>query len=422
LPTGPGWQARQSLGSRGSQQFWAICRTGAICGGSLAAIAAITLVGRSWLTARANALAVKPDPEAPTTVRVVCLEPEIVKPGRRYGAVVKEIESATLSFRVSGTVKEVLQLTGPGGREHGLHAGDRVLKGTALASIDAADYRRERARAAEKLAIAEARLAQLETESELAKADRRRADQLVGRGAVSDADVDRTRSRQLSTVAAVTGARGDVESARIGLEQAEADLASCALFSPVKEGTVAARYVDVGERVAANEPAFLLLDLSSVVIAFGVPDTLVGRLKLGQVLEVSCEAIPGQLFRGVIHKIASAADPATCTYGIEIRVDDPQDLRPGMIASVEVEDELRKFLLPLAAIVPDTSDGSYGVFRVAEENGRAVVRRVPVEFDDLIDNRVTVQVGDGASLQPGDCVVATGTHRLHDGQQVQIDQ
>ncbi|HWB11597.1 MAG TPA: efflux RND transporter periplasmic adaptor subunit [Pirellulales bacterium] len=364
----------------------------------------------------------KPGHETPTSVRVTSVAPEIVTPGRRYGGVVREIGRATLSFRVSGTVRDMRQVMGAGGREHALHEGDRVMTGAALASIDSADYRREQLLAVEQLAIAEARLAQLETESELAKLELRRIGQLVRRGSVTDAELDTIRSRQRSTAAAVDGARRDVESARIHLEQAEADLASCTLFSPLEAGTVAARYIEVGERVAASEPAFLLLDLSSVVIAFGVPDTVVGRLQLGQVLQVSCEALPGQNFRGIIHKIAPAADLATRTYAVEVRVDDPQDLRPGMIATVAIDEELREFLLPLAAIVPKASDGSYEVFRVAEENGRPIVHRVPVEFEDLIDDRVTVRIGDGTALKAGDRIVATGTHRLYDGQQVQISQ
>jgi RND family efflux transporter MFP subunit len=422
-PTRPGWLGERHHDPEGvSRRIWAICWKAAGYGASLAVIAALAMAGRIWLAERAKALAVKPGQETPTAVRVIRVEPETVTPGRRYGGVVREIGRATLSFRVSGTVKDVRQVRGTEGREHGLHEGDHVTTGAALASIDSADYRREQLLAVEKLAIAEARLAQLETESELAQVELRRIDQLVRRGSVTDAELDTIRSRQRSTAAAVVGARRDVESARINMEQAEADLASCTLFSPLEAGTVAARYIEIGERVAAYEPAFLLLDLSSVVIAFGVPDALVGRLQLGQVLQVHCEALPGQNFRGIIHKIAPAADPATRTYAVEVRVDDPQDLRPGMMATVVIAEELREFLLPLAAIVPSASEGGYEVFRVDDEDGRSVVHRVPVEFDDLIDNRVTVKVGEGAALKPGDRIVAGGTHRLYDGQQVEIGQ
>lgn len=389
---------------------------------ALSVVAAVAVAGRAWLAARAESLAVKPVEPLPATVRVAMLEPQVVVSGLRYSAAVKEVEKVDLSFRVGGTVDDLHQVSGPGGRQHRLHEGDRIAKGTALAWLDMADYRRERAMAAEKLATAQARLAQLESDADLAEIERRRIDQLVSRGAATDAEHDTAHSRQLSTAAAVEGARRDVESARIGLEQAEANLAYCTLTSPLAEGTVAARYIDAGERVVANQRAFLILDLSRVVIAFGVPDTLVGRFALGQEIAVRCDALPGERFQGVVHKIGSAADPKTRTYTIEVRVDEPKGLRPGMIATVLVEQEVRSHLLPLTAIVPRDESGRYDVFRIFDEGGQSVVRRVPVEFDDVIDNRVAVKAGDGTSLKAGDRVVATGTHRLHDGQPVAIEE
>ena len=403
-------------------RFLTVCRKLTASMAALAAVAAVALAGRAWLAARAESLAVKPAEPMPTTVRVAVLGPEVVATGLRYSAAVKEGERVKLSFRVGGTVEGLHRLSGPDGREHHLHEGDRVVKGTPLAWLDTADYRRERAIAAETLATAQARLAQLESDAELAETERRRIDELVRRGAVTDAELDTAHSRQRSTAAAVAGGRRAVESARIGLEQAEANLSYCTLTSPLDDGTVAARYIDAGERVAANQSAFLILDLSSVVIAFGVPDTLVNRLALGQKIDVRCDALPGERFQGLVHKIGSAADPQTRTYAIEVRIDEPKGLRPGMIATVLVEHEVRAHLLPLTAVVPRIESGLYDVFRITDEGGQLIVRRVPLEFDDVIDNRVAVSLGDGAALKPGDRVVVTGTHRLHDGQPVTIEE
>lgn len=84
----------------------------------------------------------------------------------------------------------------------------------------------------------------------------------------------------------------------------------------------------------------------------------------------------------------------------------------------------RVHLLPLLAVVPRSGTGRYDVFRVVEEGGRSLVRRVPIEFDDVVDNRVAVRLaaGDGDGLRPGDRVVVTGTHRLYDGQPVHIEE
>ncbi|HET6880749.1 MAG TPA: efflux RND transporter periplasmic adaptor subunit [Pirellulales bacterium] len=388
----------------------------------LVGVAAASLAGREWLAARAASLAVKPADPLPATVRVTRVEPEVVAAGLHYSAAVKELARVELSFRVGGTVEALHRVEGPGGRWRPVHEGDRITNATALAWLDTSDYQRERALSAEKLAIAQARLAQLESDAELASIERRRVEQLVGRGAATDAELDTTRSRQLFTAAAVAGARRDVQSARIAVEQAEANLAYCTLSSPMEQGTIAARYLEAGERVAAGQPAFVILDLSSVVIAFGVPDTLVGRLSLGQQMEVTCDALPGERFQGLIQKIASAADPQTRTYTIEVRIDEPKGLRPGMIANVHLEREVSAYLLPLMAVTPCADNALCEVFRIVEEGGQMTVRRVPVEIEDVLDNRVAIRLGNGAALKPGDRVVATGTHRLHDGQMVSIEQ
>jgi multidrug resistance efflux pump len=72
---------------------------------------------------------------------------------------------------------------------------------------------------------------------------------------------------------------------------------------------------------AAGQRAFLLLDLSSVVVSFSVPDGMVGQLAIGQPVDVTCDALSGRRFAGLIHKIGS-----TRTYAVEVRVDRPEGL------------------------------------------------------------------------------------------------
>jgi len=404
------------------RRFLTICRKLTVSTAILALVAAAAWAGRSWLLGRIRSSQAAPAAPAPVTVRVVTLEPETVVSALHYSAAVKEFEKAELSFRQGGTVESLLQVAGPDGQMHRVHEGDRVPRGSVLARLDPADYRRDRDEAAEKLASAEATLAKDEADSELARNNLRRGEELAPSGAIGKEDLDLRRQTLKKDEAAVAGARRDVQEARIKLEQAEANLAYCTLTSPFAEGTVTARYVDAGQQVTANQKVFLVLDLTRVVIAFAVPDTLVGRLALGQQVEVTCDALPAEHFRGVVHKIGSTADSETRTFAVEVRIDDPRGLRPGMIATVRMRREVRVYLLPLLAVVPQSATGRYDVFRVVEEGGRSLVRRTPVEFDDVVDNRVAVRLAAGDGLKPGDRVVATGTHRLNDGQPVHIEE
>jgi RND family efflux transporter MFP subunit len=397
------------------------CRKPARGLAALALVVVLAVVGRQQAALLAESHVVKPEDPPPTSVRVVRLAEEVVEAGARYSAVVKEARKAELSFRVGGTLDHLHQVEGPGGVPRNVHEGDRLPQGTVLARLDPSDYQRDRGMAAERLAAAEARRAQAEADLELARADHGRTEALVRRGSATNSELDSARARLRNTTAAAEAARREIESARISLKQAEANLAYCTLGVPFAEGTVAARYVENYERVMANQRAFLVLDLSSVSIALGVPDTLVGRLAIGQAVEVTTDALPAERFAGVIHKVGSTADPQTRSYLVEVRVDRPRGLRPGMVATAHFRREARAHLLPLTAVAPGTSEGDHAVYRVENEGGRRVVRRVPVAFDDVLDNRVVVRVdAEGLGLRPGDRVVAAGVHRLSDGQAVQV--
>lgn len=401
-------------------RFLTKCRNSALGFFVLAVVVGLTATGR-WLmasVASSRALAVAEAP--PTSIRAIEIADEVVESGTRYSAVVKELQKAELSFRVGGTVDSLLQVKGPGGRLRNLHEGDTLAKDTPIARLDQGDYERRRRRAAEQLATAEAHLAEAQSTKAQAELDLRRAEHLVKTSSMTVAEHDSARTKHRNAVAAEAAAKGQVAAARIELEQSEVDLKYCNLTVPFPRSTIAARYIENNERVAANQRAFLVIDVSSVVIAFNIPDTLVNRLSIGQSVEVNTDAIPGEHFMGVIHKIASTADAGSRTYPIEVRVDRPRGLRPGMVANVTFRHEARAYLLPLTAIVPSPSGGSFAVYRVVEDSGRTTLREVPVQIGGVLDNRVTILVGGPEGVKPGDRVVAVGTHRLHEGESVRV--
>ena len=380
----------------------------------------LTVVGRGQLALMATSRGPSVGPIPATTVQVVTLREEVVAVGLRYSALVKELRRVELSFRVPGTVEKLLQVTGPGGQVRNVHEGDQLLKDLVIAELDTEDYERERKMATERLAEAGARVKQAEAAAELAEIDYRRAEQLGQRNAASTSEVDTIRARLRNTTAQEQVDRRSLELARLALEQAEANLRHCKLTVPFESASVARRQIEVNERVLANQQAFSLIDVSSVTVAFHVPDTLVCLLMMGQSMDVSCEAIPGASFVGKIHKIGSSADPLTRTYPVEIRIDQPGGLRPGMVATAHLSRDRSAYLLPLTAIAPGRSSHARMAYRVVEESGELVVREISVRLDGILDNRAAIRLGPGEMMAPGDRIVATGVHRLYDGQSVRI--
>lgn len=380
----------------------------------------VILQGRWWFAAIAESARPQMGHVEPPSVRVLSLTEEVITPEMTYSAVAKELRRTSLAFRVGGTLEYLLPVAGPDGVLRDVHEGDVVSKGTVIARLDTADFIREVNQAAERLATVEEKLKQLEADEELAKSVLRRTEAVVRQKAGVAADLDSAKAKALSSSAAKTGTQREVASAKVALEQAEANLKYCTLTVPFDVATIESRQVQNYESVAAGRAAFTLLDLSGLLVSFSVPDTVVGKLEIGQSIDATADALPGHRFTGRVQKISSSSDPQTRTYLVELRLDHPSVLRPGMVVTVHFRSQQTATLLPLTALTAGEHSGSAAVYRVENDGDTQLVRRVPIEIDGVVDDRVIVKAGSGRALNKGELIVTSGVHRLHDGQTVKF--
>ncbi len=375
---------------------------------------------RSALAAVAASHKPAPVDPPPVAVKTARLAPETLTRAIRYSGSVKEWQKSDLSFRVAGTVESLRRVARPGGGDRDLHEGDVFPRGTVLARLDPADYRLERAAAAEKLAQAEAKLASARADADNARADSDRFQALASTGSASATETDTTRTKSVTTEAAARAAAREADGARVQLAQADANLGYCTLAMPFESGTLAARTVETAERVTAGQKAFQVIDLTSVRIAFGVSDAVVGRLAIGGAVGVTSDALPDDRFGAVITKIAPTADAQSRTYLVEVRVAEPRGLRPGMVATATIGADRTATLLPLVAVTREVAGGRLVAYKVARDGGRTVAKLCPVELDGVVDNRAAIRPDTPGGLRPGDEVVVAGAPRLFDGAAVQV--
>ena len=92
----------------------------------------------------------------------------------------------------------------------------------------------------------------------------------------------------------------------------------------------------MGALVGSGTAGFVLADLSYVKAAFGVPDTSLQSLKLGDTLTITSDATPGVEFNGHISRISPSADQNNRAFEVEVTIPNQQGLlKPGMIASLK---------------------------------------------------------------------------------------
>ncbi len=322
-----------------------------------------------------------------------------------YSAGIVPYSQVDLAFKSGGYIESILQVRGADGRMRNVQEGDWVARGTVLARVRESDY-------VANVNVAKAQLAQAQAALEQARLDFDRTDALFRTDSVTRPQYDAAKARLDTTTASVG-------SAASGLNQAETALNDCSLRAPL-DAWVIKRNVEVGSLVGQTSLGFSLAETHLVKAVFGVPDFVVGSLKLGDPQVITTAAATGH-FYGRITAIAPAADPRTRTFSIEVTVSNTGNvLRPGMVATLTLSGAREAGpvpVVPLSAVVRAADNPSaFGVFVVEQRGDQFFARARTVELGVAYGNVIGLERG----LEPGERVIVTGATQVRDGQQVRV--
>jgi membrane fusion protein, multidrug efflux system len=292
---------------------------------------------------------------------------------------------ASTTLRAREQVEVVPKQSGLVGRIL-VEEGDRVSEGQLLAQLDDEEWRLQ-------LQQTEAR-----TRSALDAVERARA--LREFGLVPEQEVER-----LSSDARV--AESELALARLRVQNA-------GIRAPIA-GTVTRRFIDRGQQVGTQTPAFELADLDNLEAHLAIPERDAGRIQVGQVGRViQQEGMPATA-EGHVDRIRPVVDPQSGTVRVTVTIPvDPADrlLRPGQFVNVDLVTETLqdRITLPRTAVVVDGA--APRVFIVQE--GRAVEREVTLGYSR--GDRVEIAAG----LEAGDTVVIVGQDNLRSAAPVRL--
>jgi HlyD family secretion protein len=268
---------------------------------------------------------------------------------------VRRVVSTSGTVRALVTVDIGSQLSGNIGAVN-VDYSSEVKEGGVLARIEPSSFETRVRDAEAGVAVARANVdlqhATVErAEANLHKAelDLRRAQELVTKGASSQATLDAAVAAEQSARADLAIAKAQVENAKATLAQREAtldnariDLERTYIRSPI-DGVVVDKLAEVGQTVAASLQAPKLFtiaqDLTHVQIEAQVDEADIGQVTNGNPVRFSVDAYPEVAFDGKVEQIRLA--PLTLqnvvTYTVVIAADNPLGrLLPGMTANVEI--------------------------------------------------------------------------------------
>jgi multidrug efflux system membrane fusion protein len=322
-----------------------------------------------------------------------------------YSANIQPYQQVDLSFQSNGYIVSIKQVRDADGHIRNVDQGDYISKGTVLAVVQKDQYQ-------QKLDQAKASLAKANAEHERAKLSFDRMTVLYKAGAATQPDYDDTRAQEQSTQAAVDNANAQIAEAQLALSY-------CDLKAPF-DSWVIKRNVDLGTLVGPATNGFSLADTQTVKAVFGVPDTAIGRIKLGSPQTVMTEALPNP-FNGHVTAISAAADPKSRVYSVEVRIDNPKNLlKAGMIASITIGTPSPAggvMVVPISAVVRSPSNlNGFAVFVTEGAGDMVKVNTQDITLGNTYGNAIAVESG----LQLGQRVVTSGTNMIKSGDQVRI--
>jgi len=260
--------------------------------------------------------------------------------------------------------------------------GDRVAKGQLLMKLWNDDQQAQHALALAQLDSAKKRVVEACTAADAADREAKRQSALRAEGFVSTAREDAARAEADAKRAACITLRADVKQAEARVNVTRVEQGRTALVAPFA-GTIARIVGEVGEYSTPSPPgvptppAIDLIDDSCLYVKAPMDEVDAPRVRAGQPVRISIDALPGRSFAGKVRRVApfvSALERQARTVDIDVTFDEPAvvgALLVGYSADVEVILGARADVLR----VPSAALGDGGRVLVVEGE-RLVERRV----------------------------------------------
>lgn len=285
-----------------------------------------------------------------------------------------EITDAALSFKISGRVVERL-----------VTEGDVVKREQIVAKMDGTDLQKEVDLRRAELETAEAALKELEAgsrpeeiqqaqaslaramaEEERWKKEYDRQQGLFQKDVISQRELEASRMsyetavarvreedealkllRKGSRVEQIEQGRARVRQAEESLSLAETRLGYTTLYSPL-DGLVLSKSIEPGEYVSAGTPIVTVGKMDDVWLRAYIDETDLGRVRVGQTVNVRTDSFPDKIYPGRISFISSQSEftpksvqtekeRVKLVYRIKVDISNPDmQLKPGMPSDGEI--------------------------------------------------------------------------------------
>ena len=230
------------------------------------------------------------------------------------------------------------------------------------------------------------------------------------------------RSRELLNNRTVSQAQFDADNA--AFEQAEAQVDTIKATIQKKTirapfaGRLGVRLVNVGQTLRAGDQIVSLQALNPIYVDFYLPQQDVARIATGLTVNISGDAVSGDLLEGKITAINPDVDSATRNVRVQATFNNADEgLRPGMFVNAKVMLTAKKTLIsiPISSVLYAPYGNSVYIVETTPQG--KTVRQQLVRLGVTRGDYIEVISG----VNKGDEVVSTGAFKLRPGATVIVN-
>lgn len=331
--------------------------------------------------------------QPPVTVETEMAKTESWLPKLPAIGTLRAVQGVDIASEVGGIVREI-----------NFDSGNLVAEGTVLVKLDDA--------------VEQADLKSGQAQLRLAELELARQQELLRRKNTSQTTFDTSRANRDTALSVVERVKAIIEQKSIK-----------AAFG----GRLGIRNVDLGQYVSAGDAMVTLQRLSPIYVDFPVPEQELGKLSVGETVEVAVDSETGKRFEGEVESIDAKVDQATRNVLVRARIEN-RDARllPGMFANVNIVsgEAQERVTLPRTAVTYSLyGDSVYVVVEAPAEKEAAGQDKSEKQDKKLIVDRRFIRVGEARGdriailegVKAGEQVVIAGQIKLRPKAHVVVD-
>ena len=346
--------------------------------------------------------------------------------------------------------KEILVLPKLGGKVAtvDVNVGDKVIVGQTLFTLDTADYAPQLKQAqagvsaasanlerisdsgfTQQLLQAEQLVGKLQIQYNTVKDSYNRTQTLYSADAVTKKELDDAASqydaiiidlknaedglnllKSKSGPQATKAAAAAVEQAQAGVNSIQTQINNANITSPIT-GVVSEKAVEIGQIAGGQSGSVTVIDYSNLTAEIDIPDKMLARIKVGQSVPVTINALPDKKIVGIIDNISPNTSSKNNFYVVKVKIDNSNnDIKSGMFAKVSLPAEMKQniMMVPNETIKMENSVN----YLYTVDNGE--VKKISVEIG-ISDEKFTEITGN---IKEGLDIITEGQNLLSDGEKV----